>query len=846
MEMGNAQVVSSLSWKTRSHKNIYERRIPLMLKQWFANEWVRALGIFLVVLILLFSSVFFKGYTFGGGDTTAAKGMTHQLNIYHSETGEYPLWQPYIFSGMPAFSSLMFTKWIYFPNFIFSVFHKLGLPALWTMLLHYILAAMGAYVLLRHLKVDFLSAVLGGLAFMLTPFFVVMMSAGHGSQMMTAAYLPWLIYAVRRIFVEPDLKGLVILALVAGFQFQRGHVQIAYYGWMAAGWYVVIEAIFRAKQKEWANFPLSIGYLVAGLGLGIGLAAVQYLPSLSYTAYSIRGGSASGGLEYGYATSWSFPPYEMLALLFSDWFGFGGQTYWGGKPFTEHSDYLGLTLIVLMVAAFFNKEHFKEKIYLLSTILLALLVSFGSYWPYLYDILFKVLPFFNKFRVPSMILILLELMVALLAGLGLYTLLNLDSEKKAAFQKKVLIAAGFVGGIFIIALLAKGAFGGMYTESLATSSKAHPALRDLRVEMFYSSLIKSLFMAVISLLLIWAYFAGKIRGLVLSLSFTALVLVDLGHVDLRFTQKAVPSRYVKSVTQVTPAISKLKQLTNRNPGRIFPVHTLFGSNVWALHGLESIGGYSPAKLKVLQDFLNSTQIEQTFLPKYYTQTAEGASPLALNQIDPVLRKRHLDVLRNLNVKYLVSPYPMNDPMFEPVSQELHIVGGQRAQVVIYKFTDSYARAWFVPQVRTVSSVESMSMELNTLAESPSEVAIVLDSDGDMAGDSYTVGKVQVLDKSLQALTLQTQNEGEGFLVISEVFYPGGWTAWLDGETELEIFQTNELIRGVRVPAGDHEINFVYAPASVSMGFWITVVSVLTLLSLIGYLIYGQRKLSKED
>lgn len=817
-----------------------------MLEKYLKNDFVKAAAIFLIILIVLFSSVFLKGYVFGGGDTTAARGMTNQLNIYMDETGDYPLWQPYIFSGMPAFSSMMFTKWIYFPNFIIGLINKIGVPPTWTMLMHYLLAAMGAFTLLRHLKVNFLTAIFGGLAFMMTPFFIVMMSAGHGSQMMTAAYLPWLIYAAKRIFDEPDLIGLLILAIVAGFQFQRGHVQVAYYGWMAVGWYVVIQAFFRVRSKDWRGFPLSLAYLAGGLLLGIGLAAVQYIPSLAYAAHSIRGGGASGGLEYGYATSWSFPPYELLALFFSDWFGFGGQTYWGGRPFTEHTDYVGLTLLILMVAAFFNKDHLKEKVYLLSVIFLGLLVSFGSYWPYFYDVLFKLLPFFNKFRVPSMILILVELMAALLAALGLYTLLNLSDEKKRDLARKTLIATGVIGGLLLIVILFKGALSSAFLSSLAASPKAHPTLSGSRVDMFYDSLVKSLLFGTMALSLIWVYFSNKIKGSVLTLGFLALLVLDLGHVDLRFTDKAVPANRVKAAEQLSPAILKLQNLTRQNPGRIFPVASLFSSNIWALHGLESIGGYSPAKLKVLQDFLNSTRLEKTFVLKYYSQTTNGAVPKAIEQVDPVLRKRHLDVLRNMNVKYLVSPYPLQDPLFKKVGLEWHVVRGQRAQVLIYEFTDDYPKAWFVSQVNTANSSQAISENMERMTALPREVANVLDSESNLQQHQYGIGQVAVKDRSLQALTLATDNDEDGFLVVSEVYYSGGWKAYLDGETELEVYQTNELIRGLQIPAGKHEINFVYAPAAVTAGFRITLLSILILIGLVGFIIYQKKTASVRD
>jgi hypothetical protein len=265
-----------------------------------------------------------------------------------------------------------------------------------------------------------------------------------------------------------------------------------------------------------------------------------------------------------------------------------------------------------------------------------------------------------------------------------------------------------------------------------------------------------------------------------------------------------------------------------------------------LHGLESIGGYSPAKLKILQDFLNSTQIEQTFLPKYYSQTASGASPKPIGDVDPALRKRHLDLLRNLNVKYLVSPYPLNDPLFKLIDQPLHIVRGQRAQVLIYEFIDNFARAWFVPEIVTVSNSTEMSSKMDASISSPADIAYVLDPEGILAKTTYGVGTVVVEEHSLQSLQLNANNSEDGFLIVSEVYYPAGWSVYMDDDTQLEMFASNELIRGIPVPAGQHRLKFVYEPPAVRAGFRITLLSALIILGLGAFLFYRSRQYSEQE
>ncbi len=816
-----------------------------MLQKLLQKPITKASLVYIILLVILFNTVFFKGFIFGGGDTTAAKGMTHQLSIYFQEQGEYPLWQPYIFSGMPAFSSLMFTKFVYFPNIVLDLLTAIGIPALWKMLLHYIFAALGVFVLLRYFRIDLIPAILGGAAYMLTPFFVVMITAGHGSQMMTAAYLPWLIFAVIRVFRQPGLASALLLAVIAGLQLQRGHVQVAYYGWMAAGWFVVVELIQRIRSKNWENFLPALGWFTAALLVGIGLAAVLYLPSLSYAEYSIRGGGSGGGLTYDYATSWSFPPAEIISFLISDWFGFGGQEYWGGKPFTEHSDFFGVVWFLLVAAAFLNREHLKIKIFLLSGMLLALLVSFGSYWPWFYDILFNILPYFNKFRVPSMILILMQVLAAILAGFGLQALADASIELRKKWDRTLLIKTCVLVGFLVIAVLFKDGLQNAFGNVVDNAPKAHPALADTRVAMWHKSLLWSLLMGVAITGLIWAWIQEKIPRQIFLLAVAALVVIELGRVDWRFANTAIPASRVKATEQASPAVRQLLQLQKQGSGRVFPAHQLFGNNALALHGLESVGGYSPAKLQVYQDFLEHQSFEQEFLLKYYDQGPNGVSQKSIDEVDSTLRKQHLDALKALQARYLISPYPIPEPKFTALGQFNHIFRGQRMPVVLYRYDEAEKRAWFAELVTGVDGYAAAHMRMGQSGFDIHREAIVTDPEQSVRTGDYSAGDVKISARSLQQMELMTSNREEGFLVLSEIFYPNGWRATLDNGDELKILQTNDILRGMVVPAGDHTITLEYLPTAVRFGFWITLLSTLLCLAAGAWLIWERRGVLKQ-
>ena len=78
---------------------------------------------------------------------------------------------------------------------------------------------------------------------MITPFMITMIVFGNGIQVMTAAYIPWIMMFTMKLLRDSSLTNIGILAILMGFQLQRAHVQIAYYTWMLVGAYVLMSFI---------------------------------------------------------------------------------------------------------------------------------------------------------------------------------------------------------------------------------------------------------------------------------------------------------------------------------------------------------------------------------------------------------------------------------------------------------------------------------------------------------------------------------------------------------------------------------------------------------------------------
>jgi uncharacterized membrane protein YfhO len=71
-----------------------------------------------------------------------------------------------------------------------------------------------------------------------------------------------------------------------------------------------------------------------------------------------------------------------------------------------------------------------------------------------------------------------------------------------------------------------------------------------------------------------------------------------------------------------------------------------------------------------------------------------------------------------------------------------------------------------------------------------------------------------------------------FVVFSEIYYPKGWNAYIDGK-KAEYYKTNYVLRGMPIPAGKHEIQFVFEPSSYDTGNRISYFSSILILLIMG-------------
>src|SRR5262245_21684585 len=487
-----------------------------------------------VITVLLFHQVILGGMTFSAPDATAPVGFVRmgELSLYHDHV--YPLWNPFVFLGMPSFASGAYNPLIYPPDWPLALIAKVvPLPELTWLILYYFLGGVFFFLLAREWGARPEGALVGAIALMFGPNLVAVGSHGHGSQMVNSAYLPLLLWLAARWMRRGGLQDLGWLALAGGFQMLRGHAQIAFYTWAAVGLYVVVEVVAGILDTRAGRATRPLPALLAraaGVGaamvLAFGMAGFYNLPLRDYARLSIRGGGAGGGVGMEYATAWSLAPWELPTVVIPGAVGFGGATYWGGMPFTDYPNaYVGMITVALALPALLAIGRLR--VFALILVGLALMIAMGRYFP-LYGLLYEHLPLFNKFRVPVMILVLFQLAAALGLAWGWSAVLESPAAKPHDRMERLLFATGAVLVVLLVmATVGREGWRGAY---LGAMRSHRPDLPPQAGEVAFAGVVSDMVrVALFGLAAVAAALLVRRRRLAAPLASGALLLLLLGE-----------------------------------------------------------------------------------------------------------------------------------------------------------------------------------------------------------------------------------------------------------------------------------------------------------------------------
>jgi hypothetical protein len=805
-------------------------------------------------LLIFFHSIVFDGKTYQSADTIASHSWETLLKDAQAD-GIYPLWNPYIFCGMPGYASLTFSnaRPFDFTTYTFGIARNLfgylffdKSNGVW--LLFYLIYGIGVYLLAYKLFKNKPVALLVSLMTTFATDVALFIMLGHGTKIAVLAWFPYVFLLVEKLRERFNLIFALLLAVVVRLMIEPGHVQFIFYIYLALGFYFLFFFIRALIKKEyWKGILISGASLVIATVFAFLMGADQHLSTLEYNPYSMRGSNAitnmsstsqtktvEGGLDYDYATNWSLSPGEIMTFFIPSWYGFGWHsyqgpltqdrevrlnTYWGPQPQpVDNAHYMGIIVIVLAIIGFVKnrKEPFVQ--YMGITILVSLLVAFGKEFSFIYDLLYRYLPMFNKFRIPLMILMLVQFFTPFLVGYGIVSFVTELKKMSLPQERQWKYTLGFLALCFVVTLIGKSILKDIYSsffpvqevgQVLAAYYGQDPRVLTMLYDIVFSSVITDILVGCVLLIVVFGAFyyyqKRKLKSATLYSLLIIAVLFDLWRVASKPSEPRPKQESIQ--VMATPDFIKVLQqdTTQFRVLKVLDGQPVYGDNSYAYWRIQNAYGYHGAKMRIFQDMAD---------------VAGMSNPL---------------VWQLMNVKYLISNRNESNPALVQVYND--------PNTKVYGVRFALPRVFFVNRYEVSDNLGILKKIANRSFD-PRDIAYVSEDIKTKIDPPLQDAKAAIVHYGIQDLEVRTTATGNNLLFLSEAYYPKGWKAFIDGN-EVEILQLNYLFRGVIVPQGKHIIEMKFEPASFSTGKQISFASnILVLIGIAfqGVVMYRKRKM----
>ena len=762
--------------------------------------------IFFIITAVLFFSPVLKGKKILQNDIVQYSGMSKELKDYRSNYEKETYWVNNAFSGMPTYQ--LGAKYPH--NYIKKLdllIRFLPRPADYLFLYF-----IGFYFLMLSLKIEYRLAVLGALSFGFSTYLIIIIGAGHNAKAHAISYMPFVLGSIIYVVRKKYIIGFILTAIFLGLQLTANHFQMTYY----LMFIVIVMAIWFVvkciKENDRVHLIKTIVVLFTSLVFSLLMNSSNILTTMEYSKESTRGNSSSltinsdgspkenfsKGLDREYITQWSYGVFESLNLFIPKIVGGGSSekldsnssfyqilrksgysplesnqivknspTYWGNQPFVEAPAYVGIAVFFLFVFSVFLYRG-NHRSWLLASIILSLLLSFGKNFSFLTDLFISYFPIYDKFRAVSSIQVILELCIPVMAILGLSSLF---SDK--IMTKSKIRALNFTGMVFLLILivlyLIKGflPFSGISDQFI--DETIVEALIEDRKEIYVSQLLKSFIFISIIFSLIFLFIKEKLKKNYFIVSLAIIISTDL----ILFSKNYVNDENFVDAVNV------------ENPYNLDEVYKSI---------IDDKSDY-----RVLDLTENSTK------PNYFFNSINGYHAAKLGRYNDVmdfyLNKNHLNTLSMLNTKY--------------------IIFNQEGEKQIFKNEFSSGSAWFVKENINVFDDDQEIKSLDTLNYKEISVSQSFESKKYYNNTSSIV----VAEKKSDYIRYDVSSDDTGLIIFSEIFYPKGWKAYInDQEVTMERF--NYILRGLEVPKGKHRLEFVFDPTIVKLSSNISLFSTL--------------------
>lgn len=796
---------------------------------------------------------------------------------YHDvqqDTEERSLWTNSMFSGMPTYL-IVSPK----GQNLFCTIDRIMNFGNWRPIAHLFYYLLGFYILLLIFRVNPWLSMGGAAAFGFSSYFFIIIAAGHVTKAIAIGYMAPVIAGIYLAYDRKAFWGMILMTFFLILQILTGHVQIVYYTMLT----ILVMGIFwlvdSIRKKKLVDFTKTTALLIVGVILSIGISATPLMTTYEYGKYSIRGASElttdtenrTSGLDKDYITQWSYGIGETMTLLVPNFKGgasgtelskdsesypvlkkyLGNETseniikqmpvYFGDQPFTSGPVYIGAFVFFLFIFGLFAVKG-KVKWWLLTATILSILLAWGKNFMPFTDLFLDYFPGYNKFRTVSMILVIAEFTMPLLGFLALKELFQETRDDKRIL-KSLKIAGISVSAILLLFIVAPSISNpdkdqdGQLVEQIFRGTEDNPqyqtmkqqmmkdyipAIRADRQNLVRKDAMRSLMFVLLGAGLVYLILIRKIKPKYAYALIFLIVMVDMLPVNRRYlnNDNFVSKRKFNTPFTASKADSQIlkdKDLDYRVAN--LSVSTFNDASTSWFH--KSIGGYHGAKMRRYQELYDSVMVNDIMQAKYLANAALQSTQDE-NQINSIVNANLNSVaLDMLNAKYF-------------------IIHPQLAPVRNYS---ACGNAWFVNSYKYVKNANE---EIIAVRNIDPHVEAVIDKRFANQLEGFnskndTIANISLVSYSPDNLVYQSTTSMEQLAVFSEIYYPKGWKVYIDGKST-DYMRANYVLRALRIPAGNHEIEFRFEPKSYKTGNTISLASIgIFFLLILGGLFFDYRK-----
>ena len=823
-----------------------------------------------VAVAMIYCAPILEGKVLVQGDVNNWKGAAQEARTFYDENGTRTWWTNSMFGGMPTYQITGSLPSGEVRNGMAKIAH-LGMEGGWEAIGIIFAYFFGFFLMLRCFKVNPWLSIIGGLAIGFSTYFFLIIPAGHITKAMALGFLAPVIGGFYAIFRKQYWLGAPLMVLY-GILSINLHPQMTYYIFMLIGIMACAELYIHIKEKAWKELGVSVGVVALSLLLIVGTKISWLEMNQNYLKETMRGGhseltradddkSKPAGLDFDYATAWSYGVGETMTFLIPNWEGGASgynvgeksqlceimkqngvpkrsaeqfcehvPTYRGEKAFTSGPVYMGAIICFLFVLGLLIVSGPYKWALLIAT-LFSVALAWGRNMMWLTELFFNYFPMYNKFRAVESILVVAEITMPLLGIMALQQVV----EKKIAWDKlkiNILTAAGITGGLCLVFALFGGAVDVTSSYDGQWVSQVPAWLRDAiyaeRVAMIKADAWRSLILIVLGAGAVYSYAwesssdslntKHSTLNYALYAALAVLVLADMIPVNKRFfgNDNFMRAKDAEAYFKMQPYEQQILQ--DKSYYRVLNLATNTFNDARTSYRLKSIGGYSAAKLRRYQDMIDehiSPEIQQI-----YEQQSLGIN---------------LPVINMLNTKYLITgnssvipnPYAMGNCWFV---DEVVLVDTPDEECAALRTLDLHTQA--VADKKFAASLDITKPEVAPL----------------MAFDQNAITLTSYAPNCLEYVAMTEQNK---VAVFSEIYYPHDWHLYLvdrEGKNSVEIplARVNYTLRAAVIPAGAHQLRMVFEPHALKTDKASMAILILALLLSAGALTYPLWRKKKNN